>query len=153
MKPHILHSTLRLAAIAASLSLLISARQAHAQYSFFPLSPCRVVDTRNPVAVNGGPVLSTTRRDFAIKGNCGVPASAKAISMNVTVANPTTTSFLAIWPSGQAQPVVSTINFTPSDSSLANGAIVGLSANAQDLSVRNSDGQVHVILDITGYFQ
>jgi hypothetical protein len=36
---------------------------------------------------------------------------------------------------------------------LANGAIVALSANTSDLSVANAIGGVHVILDVTGYFQ
>ena len=33
------------------------------------------------------------------------------------------------------------------------GAIVGLSTSATDLSVFNASGNVHVILDVTGYFQ
>ena len=52
-----------------------------------------------------------------------------------------------------ARPIVSMINFEPSDPALANGIIVGLSTNAQDLSVYNSSGAVHVIIDVTGYFQ
>jgi hypothetical protein len=49
--------------------------------------------------------------------------------------------------------VVSTINFTSSDPALANGAIVGVSTATTDLSVYNNFGSVHVILDVTGYFQ
>jgi hypothetical protein len=45
------------------------------------------------------------------------------------------------------------INFEPSDPALANGIIVGLSTAAQDLSVYNNFGSVHVIVDVTGYFQ
>ena len=75
------------------------------------------------------------------------------MSLNVTITGATTASFLTLWPSGGARPVVSTINFTQSDPALANGAIVGLSTSAADLSVFNSDGNVHVILDVTGYFQ
>jgi hypothetical protein len=55
--------------------------------------------------------------------------------------------------SGATRPGVSTINFTQNDPALANGAIVGVSTNASDLSVYNSGGNVHVILDVTGYFQ
>jgi hypothetical protein len=69
------------------------------------------------------------------------------------VTNATSASFLSIWPSGQAQPYVSTINFDPSQPALANGAIVGVSTNTQDLSVFNSSGNVNLILDVTGYFQ
>lgn len=123
-------------------------------YSYFALTPCRVVDTRGAVAVNGGPVLNTgTQRDFAIRGNCGVPTSAKAVTLNVTVTGANQQSFLTIWPSGVARPAVSTINFAPTDAALANGATVGLSTNPADLSVFNSFGLVHVIIDVTGYYQ
>jgi len=140
-------------AIAAVAATTASA-YAQTALSYFALTPCRVVDTRNPNGVNGGPVFNTgTQRDFAIRGNCGVPATAKAVTINVTVTQATQPSFLTLWPSGLTRPVVSTINFTPSDPALANGATVGLSTNAQDLSVFNSDGNVHVILDVTGYYQ
>lgn len=138
----------------ALLTCIVAAGVAHAQLSYFPLTPCRVVDTRNPTGVDGGPSLgSNAQRDFAIRGNCGVPTTAKAITVNVTVANSTQTSFLTLWPSGIARPVVSTINFTSTDPSLANGATVPLSTNAQDLSVYNNFGTVNVILDVTGYYQ
>jgi hypothetical protein len=123
-------------------------------YQFFAVAPCRVVDTRNPNSTNGGPIFGAgTQRNFAIKGNCGVPGTAKAVSLNVTITGATTASFLTLWPSGGTRPVVSTINFTQTDVALANGAIVGLSTSATDLSIFNVDGNVHVILDVTGYFQ
>ena len=129
---------------------------AHAQtaLNFFALTPCRVVDTRNPAGVNGGPALgSAGQRDFAMRGNCGIPTTAKAVTLNVTITQATAISFLTLWPSGLTRPVVATINFTASDPALGNGATVGLSANAQDLSVYNSGGSVHVIIDVTGYYQ
>lgn len=123
-------------------------------YQFYAVAPCRVVDTRNPVSTNGGPIFGQgTTRSFAIRGNCGVPAAAKAVSLNVTITGATTSSFLTLWPSGGARPNVSTIDFAQTDVALANGAIVGLSTSASDLSVFNVDGNVHVIIDVTGYFQ
>ena len=123
-------------------------------FQYFPLSPCRAVDTRGATSTNGGPALNTnTTRNFTIRGLCGVPTTAKAVSLNVTVTQATQSSWLAVWPSGQTRPIVSMINFEPSDPALANGIIVGLSTSAQDLSVYNSSGAVHVIIDVTGYFQ
>lgn len=123
-------------------------------YQYYPLSPCRVVDTRNANSTNGGPAFSTdTTRSFSIRGFCGVPTSAKAVSLNLIVTQSSTGGWLTAWPSGQARPVVSMINFQASDPALANGVIVGLSSNAQDLSVYNNFGSVHVIIDVTGYFQ
>ncbi len=137
----------------SSLVLISVAQSAHAQYSYFALNPCRVVDTRNPNSTDGGPILATGQRNFTVRGVCGVPTSAKAVSVNVTITGATSAGWLALWPSGQAQPNASTINFTAADPALANGAIIALSANTQDLSVYNAAGPVHFILDVTGYFQ
>ena len=142
-----------LAAVAVALIAGTAAAQT-GPLQFYGINPCRVVDTRNPASTNGGPALGAgVQRDFAIKGNCGVPNTAKAVSLNVTIANPTAGSFLTLWPTGTARPFVSTINFTQNDPSLANGAIVAIAASSPDLSVFNAGGTVNVILDVTGYFQ
>jgi hypothetical protein len=96
---------------------------------------------------------TNSQRDFTVRGNCGIPTTAKAVSLNVTITGATQSSFLTLWPSGGARPVVSTINFNQNDPALANGAIVGVSTTATDLSVYNNFGNAHVILDVTGYFQ
>jgi hypothetical protein len=138
----------------AAAAFFLFATAASAQYSFYAVSPCRVVDTRNPVSTNGGPAFGpNSQRNFAIRGKCGVPSSAAAVSINVTVTNASSGSFLTIWPSGSSRPGVSTINFTQNDLALANGAIVGLGAAPTDLSVFNAGGSVHVIIDVSGYFQ
>lgn len=123
-------------------------------YHFYALTPCRIVDTRVANGTNGGPIFgSNSSRDFQIRGVCGVPAGAKAVSLNITVAQPTQPSYLTVWPSDVARPVVSMLNFEATDPSLANGLLVGLSTNTRDLSVYNNAGNVHVIIDVTGYFQ
>lgn len=142
------------AAFLASVTIVAARAEAQTNLEYFPLTPCRVVDTRRAAAVNGGPILAQdATRNFQVQGTCGVPVGAKAVSLNVTVTQANQSSFLTIWPSGLTRPVVSTINFESSDPALANGAIVGLSANTNDLSVYNNFGQVHFILDVTGYFQ
>lgn len=129
----------------------------HAQtgpLQFYSVTPCRVVDTRNPIGTNGGPALTeNSSRDFRIRGNCGIPTTARAVSFNLAVTQPSATSFLSVWPSGTPQPAASNINFNPSQFALSNGAIVGLSGNTNDLSVYNRWGSVHVIIDVNGYFQ
>lgn len=136
---------------------LVPALSAFAQsgpFQYYPLSPCRVVDTRGATSTNGGPVMgSNSTRNFQVRGFCGVPSAAKAVSLNVTITQATQPSFLTVWPSGITRPVVSMINFEPVDPALANGIIVGVSTNTQDLSVYNNFGSVHVIIDVTGYFQ
>jgi hypothetical protein len=149
-------ATSRIAVLASVFSfvLIAVASSAHAQYSYYALNPCRVVDTRNANGVNGGPILGNgTTRDFAIRGTCGVPTTAKAVSLNLAVTGMTTGGYVTLWPSGQTQPNVSSINFAGTEPALANGAVVGLSTNAQDLSAFNASAQVHIIIDVTGYFQ
>jgi hypothetical protein len=149
MRNLLLHSFL----IAAAAAMATGARAQSGPYQYYSLTPCRVVDTRNPAGVNGGPALGLAERDFQMKGNCGIPQTAQAVTINVTVTNATAGSWLTIWPAGLAKPFVSTINFDQNTSALANGAIVGVGAGTNDLAVQNAFGQVHVIIDVTGYFQ
>ena len=140
----------------AAAVVTLAGRELKAQmgpYQFYALAPCRVVDTRNAAGTNGGPMLGTAQRNFSIRGNCGVPLTAKAVSLNVTVTAASTGSWLTIWPSDQAQPFVSTINFDQNTGALANGALVALAGTANDLAVKNAIGTVHVVLDVTGYYQ
>lgn len=117
-------------------------------FQYYPLTPCRAVDTRS-----GAPFSTATTRSFQMRGRCGVPTTARAVSLNVTVTQATAPSWLTVWPSGTTRPIVSMINFESSDPALGNGIIVGISTNQQDLSVYNDFGNVHVIIDVTGYFQ
>jgi len=123
---------------------------------FFTVNPCRIIDTRLPNGPNGGPALvDNTIRTFAIAGNCGVPAGAKAVAVNVTIAQPTASGFLQIFPSGITPPVVSTLNFTAGQI-LANNAIldlVGPVPGSIDVRTVTSGGTSHLLLDVTGYFQ
>jgi hypothetical protein len=165
------HSTWRLALLGAMITASFAALAppaAHAAgpFQYFAVTPCRVVDTRNPNGTNGGPALtenagSGVTRSFQVQGNCGVPSGAKAVTINVTIVSPnlsTSGGFASVFPSGGNIPAVSTINFTNTDAALANGAIVPLSTNTTDLSVffnayNLGSGTVHLVLDITGYFQ
>jgi hypothetical protein len=114
------------------------------------VTPCRVVDTRNASGVLGGPsIASGTSRDFAIpNSNCGIPANATAYSLNVTAVPHGPLGYLTIWPTGQPQPLVSTLN---SDGRIkANAAIIPAGSNGA-VSVFATD-TTDVVLDINGYF-
>jgi len=121
---------------------------------FLPLTPCRVVDTRNPDGTFGGPAITgNTFRSFPLSqtGNpCGIPSSALAYSLNVTVVPQTTLGYLTIWPSGQGQPIVSTMN-SPDGRIKANAAIVPAGTPSGSVSVYVTN-TINVILDIDGYF-
>jgi hypothetical protein len=140
---------------AAALCLVPAPASADGPFQFHSLTPCRVVNTRNGTGSPATPLSSNVARNFTIQGACGVPAGAKAVALNVTIATPTGTGHLTLWPAGTSLPTVSTLNYNAGEPALANGAIVPLAATTPDLAARpflTDGGTVHVILDVTGYF-
>jgi len=121
---------------------------------FYTLTPCRAADTREPDGPSGGPALSPNAdRSFAFWNRCGVPATARAVSVNLTVTQPAAQGHLTLYPAGPPVPTTSTINYGPGQTR-ANNAIVTLGP-AGDVTVRcvQSSGTVHAILDVNGYFE
>ncbi|HLJ49984.1 MAG TPA: alkaline phosphatase family protein [Bryobacteraceae bacterium] len=118
---------------------------------FVPVTPCRVIDTRNPTGPFGGPSIPAggTRTVNIPQSACSIPASAQAYSLNVTVVPVATLTYLSIWPAGQTQPVVSTLN-SFDGRIVANAAIVPAGTSG-GISLFASDA-TNVILDINGYF-
>jgi pectate lyase len=125
----------------------------HDRGSYFTLTPCRVLDTRDPNGPFGGPALAAGEsRTFTVAGQCGIAPSATAVAVNVTVTQPTVTGHLRLYPAGTS-PLVSSLNYRAGQTR-ANNAVVGLSASGQ-LTIRNGQhsGTAHVILDVSGYFE
>lgn len=93
--------------------------------SFYPLTPCRIADTRNAVASSGGPFLmgGSTRSFPVLSTGCNVPSTAAAYSLNLTVVPHVPLGYLSTWPTGENQPLVSTLN-TSATAVTANAAIV-----------------------------
>ena len=119
--------------------------------SFYSATPCRLVDTRNANGPFGGPFLGGgSSRSFAIpSSNCGIPATAQAYSLNITVAPHGSLGYLTTWPTGQAQPLVSTLN-SANGAVVANAALVPAGTGGA-VSVFVTD-DTDVIIDINGYF-
>ena len=144
---------LLLCTVAAALALIGSQPQhAAAQSSqFFPLTPCRIIDTR--VAGLGAPILSgNTTRSFVVKGTCGIPPDAKGISYNLTAVTPSQAGFMTMFPAGIPKPYVAAVVFT-AGAIIGNGGVVGLAAGSPDLSIFLDVGQAHAVVDVTGYFK
>jgi uncharacterized repeat protein (TIGR03803 family) len=117
-----------------------------------PVTPCRLVDTRNANGEFGGPPLQgNSARSFTIPDNqdCNVPSTAAAYSLNVTVVPHGSLAYLTMWPTGQNQPVISTLN-SYDGRTKANAAIVPAGAGGA-VSVYVTD-TADVVLDIDGYF-
>jgi hypothetical protein len=121
---------------------------------YHTVTPCRLADTRNATGPAGGPALAANQsRSFAVGGACGVPATAKAAAINVTVVGATAAGNLRLFPASAALPLASAINFGPGQTR-ANNAVVRLGAGGA-LGVRcdMATGSVHFLLDVTGYFE
>lgn len=146
--------TLQLTVSGVSAQMSITVSGPPTPLSFYTLTPCRLVDTRNSVGPLGGPALAASaQRTFTLASQCGVPSTARALSVNVTVITPTAAGDLRLFPGGSASPLVSTINYRAGQTR-ANNAIAGLGA-AGDLTVQcdQAAGTVHLVLDVNGYFQ
>lgn len=113
------------------------------------------VGNNAPGSPIGGPALDGQQtRTLAVAGNCGIPSTAKAVSVNLAVTQSTATGNVRLFPTGQAVPTVSSINYGAGETR-ANNAVVKLDANgALDAFVGQAAGTtVDLILDVNGYFQ
>ena len=123
-------------------------------YSFYPAQPCRIADTRAAAGPFGAPALpSGQSRDFPVPSSpCGMPSTAAAYSLNVTVVPDPAVhylGYLTTWPAGQPRPNSSTLN-SWTGKVVANAAIVPAGAGgAISVFVPNP---TDVILDANGYF-
>jgi hypothetical protein len=121
--------------------------------AFYPLTPCRVADTRHPNAGGlGSPYLTGGQeRSFPIRNatSCNIPSSAAAYSLNFSVVPHGPLGYMTVWPTGQPRPLVSTLNDIPGTIT-ANAAIVPAGTTG-DVSVYPSN-DTDLIIDINGYF-
>jgi len=123
---------------------------------FYPLSPCRVIETRAPYRSPPGPfgppsmnAQETRSFIFPSSPHCTIPAGAVAYSVTVTVVPPAPLAYLTAWPAGGPQPNVSNINSFVGRV-LANNVIVPANnAGAINVFVSNA---TDFIMDINGYF-
>ena len=122
-----------------------------ATLAFFPLTPCRVADTRWPNGPLGGPTLSGGQVRFfpVLSSSCNIPNSAQGYSLNFTAVPRPTLGYLTVWPTGQSRPTVSTLNATTGVVT-ANAAIVP-SGTSGAISVYVTDN-TDLIIDVDGYF-
>ncbi len=111
-----------------------------------PLVPQRVVDTRTAAA----PLVAGTVMDLALAGVGDVPKEGvDAVVLNVTVTEPSAAGFLTVWPSGEAKPLASALNFQRAQT-VPNLVIAKLGGGK--VSIANNVGATHVVADVVGYF-
>jgi hypothetical protein len=117
----------------------------------YTVAPCRLVDTRTSY-----PLQADQTRSFLAAGHCGIPITAKALMLNVTVIGSTGNGYLTLYPDNLSVPVSTTINFQ-TGLTRANSAVVRLSTDGEGrvgvYTSVNGGGVVHLLLDVAGYFE
>ena len=137
----------------ASLLILAGASQV-AGATYVPLTPARILDSRDGTGGLSGPFSTHVARTFQVVGRGGVPGNATAITGNLTVTAQTAPGYLSIGPIAMNNPTSSTLNFPLADDR-ANAVTVALGV-AGTLSITYASvtpgSTAQVILDVTGYF-
>lgn len=125
---------------------------------FTPLSaPARAFDSRlgRGYAETAGdrttPVFGGEDLSLRVAGLGGVPPTATGVIMNVTVAGPTTSGYLTVYPTGRPRPVASNLNWAPGQV-VANLVVTGTGTDGR-VQVYNAGGSTHLIVDVIGWFE
>lgn len=127
---------------------------------FTPVTPCRIVDTRNA----GGRLASGATRSFdaytatdftaqgGASGDCGIPENASAITVKLAASQPLLDGYLTAFPSDEPQPMASSLNYlrgvVSSNETHLKLCRPGCASEFSVFSLWDTD----VVVDVTGYF-
>lgn len=122
---------------------------APAAAAFYTVPPCRALDTRN----EGVAWAAAERRRLAL-GACGVPATARAVAANVTAVAATGPGSFTFWPTGRPRPAATAVSFSTAQTR-AVSSVLPLADDATLLAepALAAGGTVHLLFDVTGYFE
>jgi hypothetical protein len=143
--------------------------QTTSELVYYPLTPCRIVDTRfatrwgfqTPIPTNGTRSFDTIGNTSSQKdptvgpANCGVPSAAAGVVINVTAIPLVNSSgWLTIWPFLNPRPNASLVNWDNSDSSeaIANAVTQSQCFGCTDQLNVYARYSAHFIVDVIGYF-
>ncbi len=119
---------------------------------YVPLEPVRLLDTRKGNGLSGT-FATGSPRSVGLANRGGIPASAVAVTGNLTVTRQTSRGFLTLGPTVAPAPETSTLNF-PRGDTRANGLASPLGGgNAQIVFVGTPGSSSHVVFDADGYFK
>jgi hypothetical protein len=110
--------------------------------ALYTFNPCRVLDTRQ-----GGGAFSG-QLAINVAGPCDVTGAAQGYVLNATVLPSGALGYLTLWPNGQGQPTVSTLN-APDGAITSNMAVVPTTNGSIDAY---ASALTQLIVDISSYF-
>jgi hypothetical protein len=120
---------------------------AHGASTFAPVTPTRLLDTRNGIGASGrvGPGRQVV---LEVANDVNVPTNATAAVLNVTAVNPSAAGFITVYPCSDRVPDTSTLNYVTGQT-VANTTIAALSGAGQ-LCVWTF-AETDILADITGW--
>lgn len=116
--------------------------------AYTPMTPVRIFDTRSGGAVDA--VGPQTAIWVQVAGVGGIPANAKAVAINVTAVDATSSTYITVWPYGASQPVASNLN-PNSPAAVPNFDIVQIGSDGR-IEMYNLAGSIDLLGDVAGYY-
>ena len=118
---------------------------------FQPLTPSRVLDTRDGTGSRVGAVTGGESINVQVTGLLGVPSTGvTAVVLNVIAVAPSSTSFVTGYPTGPTRPLASSLNPTAGITA-PNMVVVKVGAGGK-VSLFNSAGNTQFVADVAGYY-
>jgi hypothetical protein len=115
------------------------------------VAPDRILDTRNGTGAAKAQVASHSAIPVGIVGVDGIPSSATAVAVHITVTNAKGGGFVAAVPDGSTTPTTSSVNFATGQTA-SNTVIVPIAADGKIKLYNGATGAVDLIADVAGYF-
>ncbi len=112
---------------------------------FGPLSPERLLDTRLSTGLRGPGSVT----EVVVAGRGGVPPTASAVALNVTVTEPQSPGYVTVYPCGVQPPDASNLNFAAGQT-IPNAVLAKLDGSGRVCLFNSASTQL--IVDVNGWF-
>ena len=131
---------------------------------YTPVTPCRIIDTRNTTA---GIIGASTQRNFRVFGSGGAISAQGgtavgcpsplgqplAAHLNVVAVDPTGKGNLQAFPVGAGAGAGLSVNYNTIDTNLANaGTVKTVTGSGADITVASNFSSTHTVVDVLGYY-
>lgn len=113
--------------------------------AYSALAPTRLLDTRT----DGKTLGPNESLNLQVIGG-SVPSNASAVALNVTVTGTTSSGYLSVYPTGEARPLLSNLNWVAGET-VPNLVIVPVGENGE-VTFYNYAGDTNVVVDLQGFF-
>ena len=126
---------------------------------YVPITPCRIVDTRQAVGVFSA---GQTRSYYVggtfgfapqggTSGGCGIPTGAQAVAAVVTAVGPEHAGYVRAWPAGTSEPGATLLNYAGDNIGIG-GQVKLRSGAGTDMTLKNYGGPTQIVIDVNGYY-